>query len=854
MAVGLDNALQIAKSSLFTNQYRLNVISENVANADNVNYTRKEVNVETSHSISITPGTIGTGVNVREVVRLIDKFLEKSISENQSDLGRYDIANKYLTNVEQIFNDLKGKGVSSKLEAFWNSWFDLSNNPSGMAERISVLDKSKGLTDVLNYTYTSLENQQKNVNLEISNIVDKINDISSKIAKLNNSIYSIEIDERNHANDLRDQRDALVKELSKYLDIRYLEENHKYVIFTANGKTLVNGSFSFSLKAQANPNNNNFYDVYWLDSKGNPENITSMIRGGELKGLIDVRDKYIEKYKNEIGKISNAIFTEVNKLHSQGSGINLFNDVISDVSVQNKDLSFNFEGLQNSVKSGNLKIAVYDNNGNFVDYKDIAIGDVELDNSNSYSPSTDNYVNTLEELKDSINTINHLHAEIVNNRLHIYSDSGYKFGFVQDTSDVLSGLGINTFFSGKKYEITKDVNLVATQDSNNADQLYYVGTYNKNLLTGHEYKVSYDSTNDKLTITDLFTGETLSKDEIDVEKIDGKLAVRFDGIDLRINNSDWTGDDTYYIKNLNSMSIYDDSLVDNHTYQINFSQGDSSISITDLTENRTLTDKDYEIHNVDVNGDNVPDYKTIIIKKTGMTITIDNNSFGVIEIKPETAGAKYIKTKLDEEHADFVNAGKINGIEVNYSKDVTPVYNTQIVDYDLLTRKKYTIVALGNGNYDITDEDGNKITPTLEGANFVEFDGIRINFASNTNNGDLYTVQSNLLDYSTGDNRIASEIANLKNKKVLNNNTESISDKYSNLIGAIGLNKNDVQNKLEAAKINNEGLMKQRDSISGVSIDEEMTKLIQTQNAYIASAKLITVVDRLTQTLLNSVS
>jgi len=87
----------------------------------------------------------------------------------------------------------------------------------------------------------------------------------------------------------------------------------------------------------------------------------------------------------------------------------------------------------------------------------------------------------------------------------------------------------------------------------------------------------------------------------------------------------------------------------------------------------------------------------------------------------------------------------------------------------------------------------------------------------------------------------------------MNNQTESITENYARLLTKIGVDSNYSQNRLDSIKVSRESLMKQRDSISGVSIDEEMTKLIQTQHAYIASSKLITIVDKLTEQLINSI-
>ncbi len=846
MPVGLDNALQIAKSSLFLNQYKINVIGQNIANADNENYSKKVVVTETNSPIKeISPGTIGTGVNIKEINRMIDKFLEMSIINNQSYLGEYEISSKYLRNIESIFNDLNNNGLGDRLNEFWNAWYDLSNNPSKAPERIAVIKKAQNLSEFFKYINNELEEQNKLINRDIDNIVNKINELSEEIAKLNEEIYKIEVNPQNHANDLRDKRDTLVKELSKYIDIRYVEEGNNYVIFTANGKTLVNGKFSYTLKTTFSENNSTKSKILWQGKNGDLEDITESIKGGELKGLIDVRDYYLEDYKNEFNHLANTIITEVNKLHSSGVGLKAYKEIMSNVRVNNSDLSFNFEGLSNSVNKGKFSIIIYDSYGNPVEYKDIVIGDPE-----STNPIIDADVNNLLELKDQLNSISHLNAEIINNKLRITSDEGYTFVFSNDTSGVLSGLGINTFFNDEKYDLTPNINLVTTEETSNSDHLYNVSVYNESIITNHEYEIQYNS--GALTIKDLTIGKTLTNEDYRTSVINGHLTIEFDGIRIQLDNSTWTGNNIYHVKNIASVSVYDDNLIDNHSYQINFTQGDDFISISDLTEQRTLNSNEFDIIDIDINNDSVVDYKAIKIKKNGLTITIDNNSYGVVKIKPKNVGAKFINTILDVDDYSHLNAGKVNSINIDDSQSTIKVHNIEITDFSALTRQKYTITSLGSGNYRILNEEGEEVSPTSQGANFVEINGIMIRFENNTINGEIYYLDSNKLDYSAGDNRIALNIADLKDKKVIND-SESITENYSNLLTKIGLDLNNLNNRLDSIKINRNALIKQRDSVSGVSIDEEMTKLIQTQHAYIASSKLITIIDKLTEHLINTI-
>ncbi len=828
MGVGLLNALSIAKSGLFTNQYLINIHGQNIASANNADYTKKNTTLEATTPISnISPGAIGTGVKITDISRVIDQFLEVQINKNNSDVGNWDIVDKYLQQVESIFNNTETGSLNDSFNDFWNAWLDLSNNPSDSATRMALLEKSETLNDFIHNGYSQLRSIESTVETEIKGTVDQVNTIIKNIADLNQSISSSEIG-GNNANDLRDSRDKLVKELSTIIDISYVEEeNNQFNIFLNNGTSLVAGIFYNELAAKGDAQTGNLSSIFWTNGKGDEINITDTIRNGELKGLLYTRDELLSDYKERLNNLANSLIQEVNQIHSQGVGLNTFSQVLGTVRAENSDIPFEYSGIASDVTKGNLKLIVFDPQGNPASVTNITI---------------DDNINSLSEFSDEINNKNiaNISSAVVDNKLQITADNNYTFGFADDETGILSALGINTFFQGKNYELTNNIDIVATDT---ASRLYSVSSYDSDKLKGDNYTLTTDGT----TVSGITNNSTGDSVDFTIETINSKKVVLFDGI--RVDLDDFTAN-TVTIENATSSSVNDYENMTDHVFRIDFNSGTANISVFDITDNITLSSSDYDTTTYTVGGTN---YTSVDITKFGVTATIKDGSYGVLQITPEKTAANYIQNNITD--TDYINAGKIQtphfddsgaSVKIDYIDDMNSA------DIGNLTNKSYTIIPDGAGHYTITDQDGNSITPDAEASNSVKFDGVTIIFEHNTVSGDKYVVTSGQVIKSESDNRNALDIASLKDTETLSDDTVSMSDYLGNFMTKIGYDRSNALGRIEAVNITKQSLSDQRDSVSGVSLDEEMTKLIQIQHAYTATSKLLTVVDSLIKTLLQS--
>ncbi len=443
---GIGLVLNTAKDGLLTQQYAMNVVSHNIANVNTDGFSRQTAVIESKIPGPYGGFIFGRGAELQEIKREMDTFVETSLRNRTSDHTALSEKEIYLGVLEGVFNENSGRSINSQFDAFWNAWHDLSNNPSGSAER-AVLIESGAL---LSQSFQDIRNDLDQFELELGLSLDagtrQINQITSQIANLNEQIIGMEI--TGNANDLRDRRDTLIRSLSEYLDVNVFEDGDGHLtVTTGRGYTLVSKTDSYELSFESGR-------VRWQGSSGTVD-ITDTINGGKTGGWLEIRDEIIPKYKEELDELAGALIWEVNRIHSQGVGLQGVTSVTGTYAVSNTsaELMDDTSGLAFSdrVSEGEFTLWVYDSSGN----------------SSQATISVDAST-TLDDLVTDIGGVANLNALESEGNLVINADSDYTLAFSDDTSGALAALGINTFFSGTyardlamKDSLVKDRDLIA---------------------------------------------------------------------------------------------------------------------------------------------------------------------------------------------------------------------------------------------------------------------------------------------------------------------------------------------------------------------------------------------------------
>ena len=325
MTTNIFSTLSSAKLGLLAQQLAIEVTGQNVANIETEGYSRQDVSFEANtprgHIKYGGLHQLGTGVRIASIERAHDQFLFTQIMDEGDLTGSTEVKKEIFEQLEVLFNEGSGRSLNDALSLFFSSVHDLATNARGLPERVDLISKAEHLASTFNQTGNQLFTIQRNIDATIETEVAEINTLTTQIGKLNESIHANEPTSQYKANDLRDNRDRLVKELSKKIDIQLVQESDNQISLTLkDGTALVLKDKVFDLSTSINANNESFNDVY-IDIGSTTKNITSTIKGGELRGYLDMRDTEVESILDKMNILSGSFIQEFNSIHREGFGI-----------------------------------------------------------------------------------------------------------------------------------------------------------------------------------------------------------------------------------------------------------------------------------------------------------------------------------------------------------------------------------------------------------------------------------------------------------------------------------------------------------------------------------------------------
>ena len=325
--------MNVAMSGLFAAQRNMDTISHNVANVQTDGYSRQVIRQSASSPIRLYnhTGMVGTGTEVISIARVRDIYLDQKYWYQNTRKGEWNqkasLNDQILTRIDETGAD----GYNKALNEFYAALSELSKDPADMSLRSVVKEEAISMTTYFNNLYNNLEKMQEELNFDVKTKVDLINSIGHRIESLNQQIYHVEVLGET-ANDLRDARDLLVDQLSGLVDVEVGEHNYgklpsgaddlRFYIYIGGiqflkhfdkDNSIVNELQCIARKEKINEEDlNGLFDIVWAKPAGKNQPVE--ISGGELRGILDVRDGNAaivqEKKFNMMGtKISIAINT-----------------------------------------------------------------------------------------------------------------------------------------------------------------------------------------------------------------------------------------------------------------------------------------------------------------------------------------------------------------------------------------------------------------------------------------------------------------------------------------------------------------------------------------------------------------
>lgn len=315
--------MSIGKRSMMNAQAALHTVGHNIANKNTEGYSRQRVELQTNEPVSIGNNRFGTGAKASAVTRIVNPQLERQIGNENSALGLLNGQQEGMIRVEQVYNEQLVDGLNSSVSKFFNSFRELANNPESMATRTLVAESANFMAKDFTRVNSNLGEVRKDLDQQISVHVNEVNEMSKEIASLNEKIQIVELS-GGQPNDERDRRDLLLKNMGERINIRWAEGSNGMVTITAgNSAVLVVGRDHKNLGVSSTPASGNkaegSFDVtYDGEHPDRPITVTNQMKGGNIGGLIKVRDEFITEMIDGLDQMSYEITTKVNEFHSQG--------------------------------------------------------------------------------------------------------------------------------------------------------------------------------------------------------------------------------------------------------------------------------------------------------------------------------------------------------------------------------------------------------------------------------------------------------------------------------------------------------------------------------------------------------
>jgi flagellar hook-associated protein 1 len=258
MANGMAS-LFVGASGLKSAQTALNTTAHNLSNINTDGYTRQQIAFRDTHYLRIggsyaspSASVYGLGVGISEIRRIRDEFIDKAYRTENGRLGYYSNQYKAIEEVEDQFGELQGVTFQDALNNLYTAINELSKEPASTVKRSSLIQNASALVTRSDAIYSGLKDYQETLNIDVANAINKINAYGEKIFSLNKQIAKIEGTGVENANDLRDQRDKALDELSEYIDISYYEVQGGEIYVNAGGVPFVTMSSYTQMSSRTN--------------------------------------------------------------------------------------------------------------------------------------------------------------------------------------------------------------------------------------------------------------------------------------------------------------------------------------------------------------------------------------------------------------------------------------------------------------------------------------------------------------------------------------------------------------------------------------------------------------------------
>ncbi|MEN8166068.1 MAG: flagellar hook-associated protein FlgK [Pseudomonadota bacterium] len=326
----MSGILSIGVSALLANRQAMDTTGHNIANVNTEGYSRQRVDFATRLPALTGSHFIGSGVEVAQIRRQYDDFIANQMRSSQSVASELDAYFSGASRLDDLLAD-PDSGLQPAMESFFNALQGLADDPASSAARQVALAEARTLVDRFHYIDGEFNRSRDHLNDQIDFTASEINRIAQSIADLNADVtVAYGVSDSAIPNDLLDQRDQLINDLSKLVDIQVLEQSDGALnVFIGKGQALVMATDAATLSTMPSSLDPSRREVAFNYPFGT-QTITDQLSGGRIGGLLRFRDQILDPAQNRVGLIALGMATELNDQHRLGldldglAGTNLF--------------------------------------------------------------------------------------------------------------------------------------------------------------------------------------------------------------------------------------------------------------------------------------------------------------------------------------------------------------------------------------------------------------------------------------------------------------------------------------------------------------------------------------------------
>ena len=387
------NTLNIGYTGLSAAQVGINTTGHNISNAESDGYTRQRVVTAAGTPVSMHSGNIGNGVEVQAIKRVFDNFVFDRYTDTYSNKEYTDLEKSALETLSTYFPEIDAVGVKADLQEYYNMWQTFADNPDNDSIKMALAKQTQVLSEHISYTQEKVSALHSQLNEQLLANVNEVNSLAQELSGLNKSIDVAEAGGLFEANDLRDKRNVIERDLSRLIGATFSRDilesniqidsssNTKSGTYTVmvDGFNIVDGNTYHPIHITSENNPNGFYELSYERQDGVLIPMEDSINDGKIGAILELRggavdestgsptDGIIQRTISELDTFAQGIIESTNNLYANNAVSRMESSPL-DVSPAN---SITSSGL--NIKEGSFSIVVYDIDGNVAATRDIEI-------------------------------------------------------------------------------------------------------------------------------------------------------------------------------------------------------------------------------------------------------------------------------------------------------------------------------------------------------------------------------------------------------------------------------------------------------------------------------------------------